>query len=325
MASATCERTPIRRRTYEVMEVGAPGDALSRTVDLMIMSLVFGNVVAVILESVPSIGQPYAELFLGFERLSVAAFTAEFLCRFWSAAEKPGEPGQADSEARRRLRYLFSPMAIVDLLAISPFYLQTFFALDLRFLRVLRLLRVVKLTRYSSALGRLVEVFQLQRKALAASFFVLSVAVVMSASVVYVVEHPSQPDAFGSIPDAMWWAVCTLTTVGYGDVTPITPLGKLVASCIQIVGIGMVALPTSLFASGFAVIMARSEHELEMEARAALADGELTLDEVDAYAHLAEQLQIDPETAQRVMALARREQALEDLEGCPHCGKALGL
>ena len=154
----------IRKRTHEVLEVGANGDQLSRTIDVLIMGLVLGNVVAVILESVPSIGGPYGDLFVAFEQISVVTFSSEFLARIWSVADDaaPGERAFT-----RRLRYLRSPMAIVDVVAIAPFYLSALFALDLRFLRVLRLMRIVKLTRYSAALGRLFEVYRLQRAALA--------------------------------------------------------------------------------------------------------------------------------------------------------------
>ena len=307
----------IRRRTHEVLETGADGDELSRAIDLMIMGLVLGNVVAVVLESVPSLGSAYHDLFIAFEQVSVAAFSAEFLARVWSVAD---DESMGARNLGRRLNYLRSPMAIVDVLAIAPFYLSALFALDLRFLRVLRLMRIVKLTRYSAALGRLVEVYQLQRSALTASFFVMAVAIVLSASFVYVVENRAQPEAFGSIPAAMWWAVCTLTTVGYGDVTPITPLGKILASAIQMVGIGMVALPTSLFASGFAHIMNRNEETLLREAREAAADGVVTEDEADAFAHLADQLYIEPELAQEIIEAARRG---EISDCCPHCGKSI--
>jgi voltage-gated potassium channel len=208
----------IRQRTFEVIEVGRPDDTLSRIVDDLIMTLVAGNVAAVILESVNVFQQTYEDLFLGFEQISIAVFTAEFICRFWAARERgesSGDPWQ------RRLRYVLSPMAIIDMLAIAPFYLGQFVSFDLRFLRILRLLRVVKLTRYSSAMHRMGEVFRMQRSALAAAFFLLSIAIILSASALHVVEHEAQPEAFGSIPAAMWWAVCTLTTVGYGDVTPI--------------------------------------------------------------------------------------------------------
>jgi len=314
-------RTQLRLRTLQVLEVDTESDPLSRTFDVMIMALVFGNVLAVILESVPDIGTAYEDLFLAFEQVSVAAFSAEFLARLWSVTESTQYEG---TPAQKRFRYLASPMAIVDILAIAPFYLTAFFAVDLRFLRVLRLLRIVKLTRYSAALGRLVEVYQLQKSALLASFFVMSVAIVLSASIVYVAEHPAQPEAFGSIPAAMWWSVCTLTTVGYGDVTPITPIGKMLAAGIQLVGIAMVALPTSLFASGFAQISSRNQHALEEEAREALTDGVITEEEADAFAALADQLYIEPEIAQEIIQSAQRAQEVADLGGCPHCGKPLG-
>lgn len=312
--------TKIRRRTWEVLEAGMRGDQLSCTVDIMIMALIFGNVLAVVLESVESIQLAYQDLFVGFEKISVAAFSAELLCRIWSVPERSDRSGSAIHE---RFRYLRSPMALVDILAIAPFYLSAFFALDLRFLRVLRLLRIVKITRYSRALNRLFEVYQLQRSALTASFFLMAIAIVLSASIVYVAERPAQPEAFGSIPAAMWWAVCTLTTVGYGDVSPITPLGKLLSAGIQLVGIAMVALPTSLFASGFAHIMERSEQTLEDEARDALADGVITRREADAYADLADQLHVEPEVAQEIIRAVQRKQSLADLDGCPHCGKPL--
>ena len=187
----TIER--IRRRTWQVLEIGAEGDALSRTVDLMIMTLVFGNVVAVTLASVETLRVAYEDLFWAFEKVSVAAFTAEFVARLWSVAGAPGD----ESATQKRIGYLRSPLAIVALLAIAPFYLSAFFNLDLRFLRILRLLRIVKLTRYSSALVRLRDVYRLQRKGLAAAFFVMSIAIVLSASLVYVVEQHAQPEDFG--------------------------------------------------------------------------------------------------------------------------------
>ncbi|HEB90770.1 MAG TPA: ion transporter, partial [Deltaproteobacteria bacterium] len=246
----------IRKRTYEVMEVARPDDHLSRIVDTLLMALVVGNVFAVILESVESLGHAYKDLFIGFEEVSVAAFTAELVCRIWAAREAPGDASPA---WRKRLRYVLSPMAIIDILAIAPFYLTAHLTFDLRFLRILRLLRTIKLTRYSNAMGRLGEVFRMQRSAFAAAFFLLGIAIILSASALHLVEHRAQPEAFGSIPAAMWWAVCTLTTVGYGDVAPITPLGKAITSFITILGIGLVALPTSLITSGFARVMARNE------------------------------------------------------------------
>ena len=310
----------LRKRTYEVLEVSQHDDWLSRAIDLILMSLIAGNAVAIVLESVVSIAKAYHDLFWAFEKVSAAAFSAELLLRIWAASENPSYKG---GPWRKRLRYLASPMALVDLVAVLPFYLATFFSVDLRILRILRLLRIVKLTRYSTAFGRIVEVFQLQRNALMTSLFLMGIAVVVSAGILYAVESHAQPDAFGSIPAAMWWAICTLTTVGYGDVTPVTALGKTVTAGISVIGIGLVALPTSIFTAGFAKAMARSEHALEENARNAMADGIFDGDEALAYEQLAESLHVEPSTAREVIEMVIRKQELGDLFDCPHCGKSL--
>jgi len=310
----------IRKRTFEVMEVGRPDDHLSRWVDSLIMTLVVGNVLAVIVESVEEIRYTFSDLLLGFDQVSVAVFSAEFACRIWAASEAHST---GKTPWRRRLRYLISPLAIIDFLAIAPFYLSAYVSFDLRFLRILRLLRIVKLTRYSRAMHRMGEVFRMQRSSLTASFFLLSISIIVSASALHFVEHAAQPEAFGSIPAAMWWAVCTLTTVGYGDVTPITPLGKVLASCITIIGIGMVALPTSLLASGFAHVMSRNEKALEAEAVEALADGVVTNQEALTYSDLAESLYVEPEVASEIIEAVQKRSSLEDIGECPHCGKSI--
>jgi voltage-gated potassium channel len=310
-----------RRRTWEVLEVARPGDELSRVIDCMIMGLVVLNVAAVVLESVHGIRERYHELFHGFELVSVVAFSAEFVLRIWAAAERAGPGGHA---LRARIGYLLSPLALADLAAIAPFYLSAFFRVDLRFLRMLRLLRLLKLTRYSNAMARMKEVLALQKNALGAAFLVLAMVVVFSASTIYVVESEVQPETFGSIPDAMWWAVVTLTTVGYGDATPITPLGKLMASAISIVGIGMVALPTSLLASGFSYVMSRNQQTLREEIGQALEDGVVSQAEVEQYDELARSLHVEETMADEIFRAAlehHRESRL--LDDCPHCGKPL--
>lgn len=173
------------------------------------------------------------------------------------------------------------------------------------------------------AMHRMGEVFKMQQSALAAAFFLLSIAIVLSASALHVVEHAVQPEAFGSIPAARWWAVCTLTTVGYGDVTLITPLGKGLASGITIIGIGMVALPTSLFASGFAHVMSRNEQALNDEAGDALANGIVTNEEAFAYEKLAESLYVEPEISHEIMQAVAMKNPIDDLDDCPHYGKSL--
>ncbi len=313
----------LRRRTHKVVNVASPDDDLSKLFVISVMVLVAGNILAVILESIQPIAEAYAPLFSAFEAVSVAVFSAELVLRVWVAAE---EASHDRGVLSRRLRYLVSPMAVADIAAIAPFYLASFVSMDLRFLRFLRLLRVLKLTRYSPALGVFVDVLRAQRGAFLSATIVLVLVMLFASSAMFVVEHEAQPEVFSSIPAAMWWAVATLTTVGYGDVTPITPLGKFMASSIMIVGIGMVALPTSILAAGFTEQHQRRRRTLELEADRALDDGVFTDSEADQLLQHATALGVDLEEAEQIVEIAVREVAVpiptpEEGSACPHCGK----
>ncbi len=309
----------VRQRVYEVLEVGRPGDRLSRWVDLCLITLVATNLLAVILESVEWIRDVFAVEFARFELLSVAVFSLEYLLRLWTAGIATGQRGW-----RARWSYVRQPLAVADLLSIAPFYFAALFDMDLRFLRVLRLLRALKLTRYSGALRMLFDVVHQERKALGSALFILVVMLVAASSGIYLVEREAQPEDFASIPHAMWWALATLTTVGYGDVTPVTLLGKIFAAGVMIVGIGCVALPTSILASGFATIHDRNHRRLRDELDEALEDGILDRDETKAYRKLAEQLGVPPEVAAEIAFRAEHQQHFEvGPDHCPHCGKGL--
>ncbi len=205
---------------------------------------------AVLLESMAELAARYAEAFWWFEVFSVAVFTVEYGLRLWTCNEDPRR--RYARPLVGRLRYMVTPMAIFDLLAILPFYLAAVLAVDLRFLRVFRLLRILKLTRYSPAGETVAAVFYNERKALISVLILMLTLLTFASSLMFLVENESQPEAFASIPAAMWWGMVTLTTVGYGDVTPVTPLGKLLGGVIAIVGVGMFALPAGILASGFA-------------------------------------------------------------------------
>ena len=238
----------LKARVWQALDGDWEGGTLLRGIDLFLVALIALNVIVVVVESVPEINAAYGAWFAAFELFSVAVFSLEYVLRVWAA---PADPtGIYARPFSGRLRYVFSPMALIDLLAIAPFFLA-FLGADLRFLRVLRLLRLLKLTRYFPAMGVLSAVVYNQRRALLSATFVMIVLLVLSASIMYVIEREHQPDEFSSIPAAMWWGIATLTTVGYGDVTPITPLGKLAGAVIAIVGIGMFALPAAILASGF--------------------------------------------------------------------------
>ncbi|MBT5298728.1 MAG: cyclic nucleotide-binding domain-containing protein [Rhodospirillaceae bacterium] len=240
----------IRRQVFEVLEYHEGDDRISRCIDLFLIILIISNVVAVVLESVPEIGGAYARLFAIFDTFSVIVFTIEFGLRVWAAPEEPA--GRFAEPIAGRARYMASPMALIDFLAIAPYYLSFIISVDLRFLRVFRILRLLKLTRYSPALATVGDVLHAQRRQLLAAMMIMLTLLVVSASVAYLLEHAAQPDVFGSIPDAMWWTMATLTTVGFGDVTPVTPMGKVFGGLLMIMGVGMYAIPAGILATGFA-------------------------------------------------------------------------
>ena len=212
--------------------------------------LIVSNVAAIILETVQTINLALGSFFYWFELFSVVIFTIEYLMRVWSCPEDPS--GNYKAAVAGRAKYMISPMAIIDLVAFLPFYLSAFFGIDLRILRLVRLLRLMKLTRYSPALSIIWAVCVSQNRALMAAFFVMIMALLFSSSLMFAFEHEVQPEKFSSIPTAMWWGMATLTTVGYGDVAPVTPIGQFFGIITMIIGIGMFALPTGVIATGFA-------------------------------------------------------------------------
>ena len=243
----------LRTRIYKIVEPTHPDDLHGQWFDYFIVALIITNVIAVILETVEGLYVAYAEFFTGFELFSVAVFTVEYLVRLWVVVDSPNENYRHPFNGR--LRYAVTPMALIDIAAILPFYLSLMISVDLRFMRVFRLFRMLKLTRYSTALQTLGAVLYDQRRTLGASIFVMLILLVFSSSIIYLVEKDAQPEAFSSIPKAMWWGLATLTTVGYGDVTPATGIGKVFGATIMVLGIGMAALPAGILATGFATEM----------------------------------------------------------------------
>lgn len=246
-----------KRRTWELLESNVGATPLDRVIDRFIMALIVLNVGAVLVETVEEMSAPYAHYFRAFEIFSVAVFTAEYGLRLWSCTADPryAEP------VRGRARYAASPMALIDLLAIMPFFLE-FFAVDLRFvrsLRLFRLFRAFKLARYSASMRTLGNVLRGKREELLVTLFVVMIMLVFASSAMYYAEHDAQPDKFSSIPASMWWGAATLTTVGYGDVFPVTPAGKVLGAMIAVLGVGLFALPTGILASGFAEEIQRTK------------------------------------------------------------------
>ncbi len=209
------------------------------------MSLLIAlNILAVVLETVEMFREPYAKAFRVFELFSVTVFAVEYLIRVWIA----NLDARYQHPLSGRIRYMFTPMALVDLIAILPFFLALA-GFDLRVLRVLRLMRLFKLTRYSRAMNTLGGAIKASKEELTLTVLVMGILLVLSSTLIYFAEHDAQPEAFSSIPASLWWAVVTMTTIGYGDVYPITVAGKIVAGMSAILGIGMFALPGGIIAS----------------------------------------------------------------------------
>jgi len=246
-----------RKRTWEIVEAAKRGDTASRAFDITILTLIFLNVVAVIIGSVPSIQTRWGKILNLFEIVSVIVFTVEFIARLWSCTVDSRFSGSI----RGRVRHAFRVMSIIDLLAILPFYLP-FFGVDLRSLRVLRLLRIfriAKIGRYYSSLNLIKSVLLSKKEELILSSALMGLLLIVSSTLLYFCENAVQPDAFSSIPATMWWSVATLTTVGYGDMYPVTILGRFCASIIAILGIGMFALPTGILGAGFVEAIQKSK------------------------------------------------------------------
>lgn len=300
-----------RARLYGLLELS---DSLSgRILNALIGILIVLNVTAVVLESVATIHARYSRWFLWFEAISVILFTAEYAGRVWVSVESERfGPGW-----RGRLRYMVTPLALIDLIAIAPFYFGFLLDVDTRVLRALRLLRVFKLTRHSTAMDMLLSVIRNEAATVASSMFVMIIIIVLAASGIYMIEREAQPEAFQSIPMAMWWAAVTLTTVGYGDVVPITLLGKVFGLLITIAGVGMVALPAGILASGFSAELQKRRAEYQLKIKASIADGMVSVGELKELREQAHNLGISDEEA----AVLLQAETGAATPVCKHCGK----
>ena len=238
-----------RRSVYTVIEAGGSGRAARIFDDAMVVLIVL-NVLAVILESVPSIHDPLATGFFIFDAVSVAIFAVEYILRVWVSIEIPAV--RQRGAWRGRFMFATRPAQIIDFLAFAPALLSMLMNFgDLRVLRVFRLLRFLKLARYSPAMVTLSRALYEERRALLGALILMVGTAIFSGTVMHVIEAGAQPDKFGTIPDAMWWALATLTTIGYGDAVPVTALGKVFGGLVMICGLGLFALPIGIVATAF--------------------------------------------------------------------------
>ena len=227
-----------------------PVSLVGRVVSGALIALIVLNIAAVVLGTVEDIYNIAPRAFLVFEAASVAVFTVEYVLRVWVSATDAESAGPA----RGRLKFMMSPLAIFDLMAILPFYvvLFNFPGIDLRFVRAARLVgRAARLGRYSSGIRTLGLVLQAKRDELFSVVVVLLLLLLLASSMVFYAENGTQPEKFSSIPETMWWGIITITTVGYGDVYPVTILGRTLAGAMAVLGIGLFALPAGILGSGF--------------------------------------------------------------------------
>lgn len=245
-----------KAKVFEVMEREGSEDLPSKLVDWTLMIAIFLSVLVVILETVPSLHTAHKELFFYAELILVKIFTLEYILRLWICNLKE----EYQHPIKGRLKYMMTPLAIVDILAILPFYLPLIFTLEfviLRVLRLIRLLRMLKFLRYSNSIQAFRDVIRLKYEELTMVFILTGITLIFASSILYHFEHQAQPEKFSSIPASMWWGVATLTTVGYGDMYPVTSVGKFFASVIALMGVGLVALPAGILGSGFMTVMRR--------------------------------------------------------------------
>jgi voltage-gated potassium channel len=240
----------LRQRLYSVLEFGPTAGLVSAAVNWILIGLIILTLAATVLESVPRLAAAHGAVFETIEWVALATFSLEYVARLWTAVEHP--PWRRLGPIRSRLRFVASPTGLIDLAAVLPFWLSFIVAADFKAFLVLRLIRFFKLTRYSPAMRSLLEALYAERRALLGCFVILCGATLVAAALMHVAEGATQPEKFGTIPDAMWWAIVTLGTVGYGDAVPVTAAGRLVAGLTIFVGLLMVALPVGIVATAFA-------------------------------------------------------------------------
>lgn len=283
----------------EILE-GSPNQPLSRYAEWLISAVVLVNCSAVILDSVPEVHAVYKDFFHELEFWSVMFFTAEYLMRVWSLGAK-----YADNAWKGRRDYMFSAFGLVDFFATMPYYLHVFFPLlDLRILRVLRLLRILKLSKYNSALQDLFSAVYSERRAFGSAAFLLTIATIVSASLMHFAEGHAQPEQFGTIPHAIYWAIVTITS-GYGNIEPVTKGGEVVALLTGFLGVCMAAIMTGIVASAFANQLSRKKSSFQAQLRQVMADGVVTEAEKESLKRLQLQFRLSDKEVQTMMEQAQ--------------------
>jgi voltage-gated potassium channel Kch len=294
-----------RQQIYVLTNPTETSGKLHEYFDTLIVWWVLISVTAVILESVQSLNSIFHVEFIVLDAIAVMIFSAEYMLRIYSCVEDPKFKGALAG----RFRYAKTPIAVIDFLAIIPFYLELLLhsIVDLRFLRVFRLMRLLKLTRYTQATGTLIKALKREWPIIAASTFIMLLLVVLTASLGYLFEHEAQPDKFENIPQSIYWAVVTLASVGYGDISPVTPVGRLMTMIMALVGIGIFAVPAAILSTAFNDQLHKDREQMHNELYRFMEDGVLDESERAIIYEEAKRLHITEEEVDLLIERVRQE------------------
>ena len=294
-----------RQKLHALVYNSEYGGALHSLFDNFIVVWVVISVIAVVFESVQSIHYILNTEFIILDTVAVTIFTLEYFLRLYTCVEEPG----FQHFLIGRLKQAKTTGSIIDFLAVLPFFLEVFLhhLFDLRFLRVFRLLRLLKLTRYTGATATLAKVIVREWPVMAAAGFVMRLLVVLTASLGYLFEHEAQPDKFENIPQAIYWAVITLASVGYGDITPVTPVGRFLTIILALIGIGIFAIPAALLSSAFSDQLIIEREELKDSLLKILAEGDISNEKAEIIRTEAERLHLTEHEVDKLLDLAIAE------------------
>jgi voltage-gated potassium channel len=296
--------TGFKQTLMEVLD-GSPKHAASRFVELAITLVVLVNCSAVILDSVPEIHAEFKDFFHELEFWSVMFFTGEYICRVWSLGAKYSQDNGGSWKGR--FEYMFSAFGLVDFFATMPYYMHMFFpGLDLRILRVLRLLRILKLSKYNTALQDLFHAIHSERQAFGSAVFLLTIATIVSASLMHFAEGHHQPEFFGTIPHSIYWAIVTITS-GYGNVEPMTKAGEAIALITGFLGVCMAAIMTGIVASAFSNQVARKKAAFEAQLREVFSDGNMSEEEQETLKRLQAHYRLTDEQVEAMLQRAKNK------------------
>jgi voltage-gated potassium channel len=298
----------MKQKIMRIMD-GSAKNRLTKYIEWIITIVVLTNCTAVVVDSMPEVHAEYSAIFHEFEFWSVMFFTAEYLLRAWSYGARYGK--ENGGTWRGRKEYLFSFFGLVDFFATAPFYIHFLFPyLDLRVLRVLRLLRILKLSNYNTALQDLFLAVKSERKAFGSALFLLIIATIVSASLMYFAEGHVQPEHFSSIPASIYWAIITITS-GYGNVEPATRAGELIALVTGFLGVCMAAIMTGIVASAFSNQMSRKKAAYTAQLREVLADGVVSVSENEVLQRMQRQFRLSDDAVKVMMEQAKKDKGIK--------------